>query len=372
MNPPLVGVIGATGGVGRALTRRLLQHRDFGMRLGARCWATGPAELTGNGRARLMRVDIDDAPSLLEFCRGCSVVVNCSGPSFRFLDTVARAALSVGADYVDAAGDEPVHDRLSATPPHAPGSRCVLSAGMMPGLSGLLPRYLAETAEPSSNLVAYVAVLDHFSRAAAEDYLAGMTRSESLAAWRHGARSSRALVRLNDVPLPMFSEPVTAHPYLSPEAERVARSLGLQSAEWYSVYESKYVLNLLTRLAGLPAGSVRASAARELQNAADLDVAGRSPHQTLLLELSASTAGRRTVRSLILRGRTANESTAALAAFAVLAVLARRTPVGLHFAADVLDPMEVVDSLRQDDSFWLSDRLPGSLRAAAAMQEGAL
>jgi hypothetical protein len=117
---------------------------------------------------------------------------------------------------------------------------------------------------------------------------------------------------------------------------------------------------------------VPASAARELQNAADLDVSGRRPHQTFLLELTASTVGRRPVQSLILRGRTANESTAALAAFATLAVLARRTPVGLHFAADVLDPKEVVDSLRRDDSFWLSNQLTGSLGAPATMQEGVL
>ncbi|MDX2936123.1 hypothetical protein [Streptomyces ipomoeae] len=51
--------------------------------------------------------------SLDSFLSHGRLVVNCAGPSYRVLDTVARAVLRHGLDYVDAAGDAPLHPRLT-------------------------------------------------------------------------------------------------------------------------------------------------------------------------------------------------------------------------------------------------------------------
>src|SRR5919108_258567 len=73
----------------------------------------------GNG-CEAAALDLDDDASLARFCDGCRVVLDCTGPSFRVLDRVARAALRAGADYVGAGGDEPAYEAL-ARPRIRPG-----------------------------------------------------------------------------------------------------------------------------------------------------------------------------------------------------------------------------------------------------------
>src|SRR5207302_8403929 len=81
-----------------------------------------------------------DPRSLADFCEGCRVVVNCAGPSSVIGDRVARAAFAAGADYVDVAGERALHAQAVGLPA---GRTALPGAGMMPGLSELLPRVLA-------------------------------------------------------------------------------------------------------------------------------------------------------------------------------------------------------------------------------------
>src|SRR5919108_349874 len=119
----------------------------------------------------------DDA-SLARFCDGCRVVLDCTGPSFRVLDRVARAALRAGADYVGAGGDEPAYEALARTRLR-PGRTAVVSAGMMPGLSGLLPRSLAAVADldgAPEGLLAYAGGGSPITPPAAADHLPSPAR----------------------------------------------------------------------------------------------------------------------------------------------------------------------------------------------------
>ena len=136
-----VALLGATGGVGRHALAHLLAWGDDTVRAGTR----DPARLVADDpRVDVRAVDVTDPASLDAFCAGCHTVVNCAGPAATIGDTVARAAARGGAAYVDAAGDDPLHAAVSALP-GAADRVAVLSAGLMPGLSGLLPAHLAAT-----------------------------------------------------------------------------------------------------------------------------------------------------------------------------------------------------------------------------------
>ncbi|MEE3922525.1 methyltransferase [Micromonospora sp. BRA006-A] len=91
------------------------------------------------GAGEAVAVDVYDRDSLARFCAGCRLVVCAGGASHQVLDRVAVAALAAGADYVDAGGDEPLYDRLAGRDLAAQGRVALVTAGMMPGLSGLLP-----------------------------------------------------------------------------------------------------------------------------------------------------------------------------------------------------------------------------------------
>ncbi|GGL11846.1 hypothetical protein Sme01_68300 [Sphaerisporangium melleum] len=358
----MIGIVGGYGAVGGAAARLLAGH---GVRVGGRDAEAARRfvrdTLGGDGEA--CQVDACDPAALARFCRGCRVVVNCAGPSYLLLDRVARGAFAAGADYVDAAGDVPAYRPLART--GTGGRVAVLSAGMLPGLTGLLPRHLAGLAEGGPlRLDVYTGGLDRLTPAAAGDVLlAGKggdaaDHGEPLASWRDGGRVSRALAPAQDAELPYFPGPVTAYPYLSAEAERVAHDLELGEARCYTVVPG-----------GEAVGGVAAAAsAADLARTAGLELAGRTPYYVLLFQLSDA----RATRTLVVRAAGSYALTAAVVAHAAAAVLAGEVPPGVHFADAVLDPARVLAGIAPVATVELTDAVPPIDLRAPAFEEGEL
>lgn len=321
-----VGLVGGYGAVGRAAAAQLA------------AWGRGPVLIAGRDAARAdVVLDLDDAEALAAFCARVEVTVNCAGPSYRVLDRVARAALAAGSHYVDPGGDDPVRDLLTELEPVA--KTVVLSAGMLPGLTGLLPRALAAgTSAELTSLTGYVGGRDRFTAVAAEDYLASLHNGfgRPNQAWRAGRRGEQALSPLFDADLPHFPDAAAAHPYLSTEMERLARRLRISDLTFYNVFLGKHLLAALAE----PAGP---DCVERLTAAAELDLLGREPHQRLVFQLDASEGTR---AALVLSGHGASDLTGATVALTTCAVLDGAVPSGVHFAADVLDPVWAVERLR--------------------------
>ncbi|MFI7445169.1 saccharopine dehydrogenase NADP-binding domain-containing protein [Nonomuraea indica] len=394
-----VGVLGCTGAVGRALVRRLREAGIGPLRLGGRDLTrveavasrlatpasdpphragvvpvdpvrgvrpvetvrgvrpvdpvpdVGPVETVPDvGPVEAVRVDVEDARALAAFCGGCRVVVNCAGPSARVLDTVARAALAAGAAYVDVAGDQIDRAPLRAVaareagPPGGPGpgGTAVLGAGMMPGLSALLPRHLAAGFSRVDRLVAYVGGLDPFTPAAARDYVASLAGGHGtpLAAWRDGGPVRGALRPARGVRLPGWPGRVSVYPYLAAETERLARTLRIAEVEWWTVFDGDRTLDALAR-----AGDAEPERAAEaLVLASRLEAFGREPYFQMVFELTGDGGG----RTLVARTGQSHELSAAVAAAATAAVLRGQMPAGVHEAGDVLSPREVFGRLDGD------------------------
>ncbi|GGU22986.1 hypothetical protein [Lentzea flava] len=325
----MIGVLGAFGDVGWHAARVV---EELGL---------GPVLRAG----RRTGVDFRSRDSLDGFASGCRIVVNCAGPSHEIGDRVLRAAERAGADYVDASGEIWATERTA-----------VVGAGLQPGLTGLLPRWvhrlpaagrtlaqasprlgdpqifslpgstdkigsLSGAGGPTSMSV-YLAVLDHFTPTAAADFLRG--RNEPLAAWRNGPRPRAATRRRAD--LPFLPGEVTLLPYLDDEACRTAQALGLDHGDWYSAISGDHVLKAFDRVHTLP----ESEAVEALCRASHLDLAGRDP-----FALVAVDTGDRTV---VVKGRGNGELTGTVVAHAVKAVAESEVPQGCHFAAEVLKP----------------------------------
>lgn len=327
-----VAVLGGSGSVGRAAVA-LLRSWDVGpLRTGGRRPPGAPAD-----GVTAVTVDARDPASLARFCAGAEVVLNCAGPAIELADTVARAAFAAGADYVDAAGDDPLHAAVGAAPAVRSGTAiAVVSAGLMPGLSGLLPRLLAAHLPAGERLTGYVGGRDRFTLTAAVDYLtAGENFGRPAAAWRDGRVVAGALAPVADVAVPFFPEPLTAQPYLSTETARAATALGVRAADWYSVFAGDRVLAAL-RSTTTELGCDRGRAAAErLCRAAELDLFGHRPYQTMVVTLTGPAGG----RTAVVRGTGAGALTGTVAAIAARAVLDGVVPGGVHHAAEVLDPV---------------------------------
>jgi hypothetical protein len=325
-----------------------------------------------------MAVDVFDPAALRRFCAGCRLVVNASAASYLVADRVARAALAAGADYLDAGGDHPLYDRLAPLGLARSGRRALVTAGMAPGLTGLLPRWLAgQGFARVHRLVGHVGVRDRLTPAGAVDYLlslAGRDR-ESQAVWRDGRRVPRGAGVLADVGLPFFPGRVTAHPYLGYEAERLAAGLGLAELRWYTVFDGGgAMLATLGRLQAAMSGEGDlAAAARELAAAAELDMFGREPYQLMVFELAGTGPGGGPVtRTLVVRSADTSILTGTVCALAGRQVLAGQVPAGSHFAAEALAPAALVAALRGSGAVRGFDLFDGAAAEVAAAEEGAL
>lgn len=324
----MIGVIGGYGAAGQYAVRVLSEYGS--LKIGSR--NADPS------------VDVRDADSLARFVDGCSLVVNCAGPSHELSAGVAEAAFRAGADYVDA-GDVVLDDVDTR------GRAAVLSAGALPGLSGLLPRWLAAEFGGASRLTAYFGVFDRFTATGAEDYLQGVLspKNRPLGAWRNGPST---VVRQPRISLPFFDQEVAAFPYLDDECVALARDLSLVEGTWYSVVAGQHLEAALDRARHLPL----AEASSELCRASALDVAGRTPYVTFLVELDG--------RTCVIRAQGIAELTGTITGLAGLAVLCGEVPAGAHRAAAVLDPALVLH--------FAPTVLEGAISELAVVEEGVL
>lgn len=343
-----VGLLGGTGEVGAAAAHRIAAAGLGPVRVGARDLgrATGIATALP-GPASAVRVDLTDDADLAAFCHGCRVVVNCAGPSYLVLDRVARAALSAGAHYVDAAGDVPVQRLLSADPPRGVEHRSVvLSAGASPGLTAVLPRLLT-TEGPLRCLDVFAGGPVRSTRTAAVDTLLTRGREFGLpgAEWRDGRVHEATLPGLDAVTLPGFPAPVTARPFLSAEAVRLAGSSAVDRLRAYTVFATGTIPDLLAE-AWAGARPVEEHAAA-LVTAADREVAEHGQWFTVLAAARRPSGGTGPVR-VVLSAPDPSPLSGAVVALAVEAVLAGRACPGVRFAADVLDPQACAAGLLAD------------------------
>ncbi|MBW3667583.1 MAG: NAD(P)H-binding protein [Actinobacteria bacterium] len=364
-----VAVLGASGGVGARVARLLAAQPRTDLRLGVRRPEAMPVPASADGRVEVVAVDARDDIALSRFCAGVDVVVACAGPSWSLLDRVARAAAAAGAASVDPAGDDAVRASLSRS---LVSGCAVLSAGRLPGLSGLALRCAAGGRRPGvrRSVLVHAGGCDRFTWAGASDFLAALTggHGEPNAMWRGGRAVSGALSPRREAVVPFFDGVVTALPFLGNETARVAGAEGLDEVAWYNVFGAR-VASYLSRVASLPRDALADDTVVEgLLEAAALDAFGRTPHHTFTFEVRD--AGEK-VRVLVLRGDGANELTAAVAAATTEAVLAGAVPDGVHFAAEVLDPEAVLTELVRRRMASVVD-VSGDSAQSELVEEGAL
>jgi Saccharopine dehydrogenase NADP binding domain len=371
-----VGVLGAGGEVGRATARRLQAAGLAELRLGARPGLAPRSPVLGpESAAEVMLADAADRETLDRFCSGCRVVVNCTA-STSTRELVASAAMAAGADYLDPAGDGQLLSRVSEVCRAHPGRTALLAAGASPGLTGLLPRWLAlQGFDRLLALTGYAFAMDRFSPGSAADFLLSLGGDEGAAraAWRGETRVSQAPGRLPRVVLPFFAPPLAAFPYLSAETEAVARSLGLREVRWYNVFEADgQMYGALPRLReSLARGAELAEVAAELARVAEHDLFGRRPLHQVVLQLDGEAAGRSLSRVAVLTASGTYELTAAVVALGVEALLGSSLPAGAGFAADMLDPSGV-ERLRGSPAVRGLHALEGPIEVYAQVEQGAL
>jgi len=369
MTLPIVGIVGATGTVGTALAEQLHASGRVRPVLGGR--DRGKLDVLARRLgAQTQLVEVESARSLAEFCGACPIVVNCAGPWSSVGERVALASLATGSHYVDVSAQAFQFVAVQREDLATRGLRFIAAAGSVPGLSGLLPRYVAESAPGRlGSLRVFLGGFERFSPAAAADFLGGMgpDHGAPFAALRDGRVVQRTLDRIDGLDLPYLGQGI-AYPYLSRELVAVALRLGIRRLEAFHVFPGHHTVAALSTLGhARPSETTSPAAIRALIEAADLDMAGKRPVQLLLLDgESTDVRGETRQLRLFVKADDGYALTATMAQCAVDAILAGGVPEGLHDAATVLNVDDVIARLDRIATISLAHVQPG----ASFVEEG--
>ncbi|HYL92278.1 MAG TPA: saccharopine dehydrogenase NADP-binding domain-containing protein, partial [Alphaproteobacteria bacterium] len=155
------GIVGGYGATGQAVVSELCKSGNGRILIGGRDLARGKALAAEyDGQVSAAFLDVLDTQSLDDFCRQCSVIVNCAGPVMALQDRVAQAALRQHCHYIDPAGMTFVAERMNDKSKEIAdlGLSFVVSAGWMPGISEVVSVYAHALAKRQMDTVESVAV----------------------------------------------------------------------------------------------------------------------------------------------------------------------------------------------------------------------
>lgn len=379
MTRPVIAIVGASGSVGSGALACLM-HDDQRYVLRAAYHTRAPQDPDKYDSMCWSRVNIYDDSSLAQFCSGCTVVLNTAGPSSQIGDRVARAADRAGADYVDAFGGRQLSDLFQANP-LSMNRRVIHSAGIYPGLSELLPRWLARTHfDKVQTLRGWSGGREACSPAAAVDVLASTHQvfGRAGALWEDGKRITNAMAAYSATDLPGFPGHVYVQPFLSEELERLIRDLDLHDVRWGNVMASTRALEVIARWSsrlGIHAGAENTQAYRQLlQQAvndlvetASMDLAGQTPYYRLLIDMEGTASGATRRLRAVLKARDSYRVSGAVAANAASVLVTNPPPPGTYRADSILDWEAVLSTLQHNrciDDFTLA------FRGAAGCDDG--
>ena len=260
------------------------------------------------------------------------------------------------ADVVDIGGElaalEQLRGRATATVAQIDRRTAVFSAGVMPGLSGLLPRLLCRAGAPR-RLDSYVGGAQIFTGMSAVDGL--LTRGEQFgtpsAIASHGEVLAGRLAPLHGVGLPSFPMRVHAWPYLTTEAQELSRAEGIADVRAYNVFVTN---RLPEAMADAWAHLGTHAAVDDVWRAADAVVraadADRKDHGQFYVMLFTARPGPDAPAGPSRLVLTAKDSYAVSGV--VMAEATRQVadglPAGAWLAARILDPDRMLQTLRSD------------------------
>lgn len=123
------GIIGSTGHIGRHVSE-ILEKKGYRILKAGR-------SLKNSDKER--QLDINDKENLRQFISECNLVINCAGPSTFISEKILTECILLGKNYIDAFGWIEDIDRRDYK-----DSVIVLNAGTVPGLPGILAKYLSK------------------------------------------------------------------------------------------------------------------------------------------------------------------------------------------------------------------------------------
>lgn len=237
----MIGILGAYGAVGIWATRFIRNNSDYRLRIGGRNIEKAPSELrTEWNDAEWTKVDVSSKESVEQFMDGCEIILDCA--------KLSEAQTTLMDEIAEAKKTPVLHLGIEGFKRKESGVSIIYGAGCIPGLSGLIPQYLAKKFDHVNSLEFYYGGLGAFSYTAANDFIDSLHNSNNrtMVYWKKGEI-------LPFVPSPNdFSEDLKCvisinkmFPFFDGEAEVVTRKLDIDEARFHMCVSGQRTIEVM-------------------------------------------------------------------------------------------------------------------------------
>jgi len=336
----MIGIIGAYGAVGIWATRFILENSKKSLRIGGRNIEKVPANLREEWKdAQWVKVDVSDRESVEKFMDGCESLVDCAKLSEEqtlLMDDIAEAK-GVPVFHLGIAGFK---KRDSKVPIY-------YGAGAIPGLSGLIPQYLAKKMDHANTMDFYYGGIGAFSYTAANDFLDSLHNSNnhSMVYWKNG-EIVPFVPSKNDVSedLSKIASICKMFPFFDGEAEAVTSKMNLDEARFEICISGERTMEIMNSARNQYKQN-QDETIKKLCTATKLDIFGRKEDTFYLCIIDGEKEGIPVKYKMTISGLGPSEMTGVVAGAAALCLDKQQKPYGVILLgeSDLAEP--IIDSL---------------------------
>ncbi|MBW6409612.1 saccharopine dehydrogenase NADP-binding domain-containing protein [Clostridium weizhouense] len=346
MKSSVVGILGYEGSVGR-IAMNLLKE-SYTIRGGQRSF---PKNKEYNVDFQWMKVDAYDEDSLDNFCSGCEVILNCAGPSYCIGDRVATAAQKAGAYYVDVFGGDFLEKSLIEKNYNKKGT-FIISAGNFPGLSAIIPCWLANQCfENVEKLEIFSGGIEKSTWSACADVLlssvSGFGTPDSM--FRDGSIIKSNHEYEDKVFIPGFKQEAYIQDFINYETVKLARTLNLREARWINIINNKLVKDIMAKACGRliidKSREVLNETVSKVNDLINMSIDTNKQWYTMVVEMEGTIDKEKKRKRVILRCSNSYEFSGIVAALAVERVLEGDIDNGVYWSFECLDSNKVIKKL---------------------------
>ncbi|QUH30460.1 saccharopine dehydrogenase NADP-binding domain-containing protein [Vallitalea guaymasensis] len=240
-----IGILGATGSVGKKAAKTLMEHTDYKLLLGSRDKNKLETMFdVSDSIKEYVQVDINNKVQLEEFCSRCSMVLNCSGPSEIILEKVALACIERGVHYVDVSGGEKLYELLKTKEDIIRSKKLlfIIACGVYPGLTEIYPKYIIKKYfDLVNSLKFYFTTQGKLSFSSAYDYICGILNKvgKGMKYIDRGCITSVDNNKIQECSLPEPAGSRYCYPIINVEFEKMCQNNNIDEAYFYNTFYNK-------------------------------------------------------------------------------------------------------------------------------------
>ena len=300
-----------------------------------------------------VKVDVSDKESIEQFITGCDCILDCTKISEKDalqMDDIASVA-KVPVVHLGIVG---YRKGKSSTP-------IIYGAGSIPGLSGLIPQYLAQHFDSVEKCDFYYGGIGSFSYTAARDYMEGIFEStnHSMSYWKDGELQpfTPATTSPADV-LESFLGTFKAFPYFDEESAAVVQKIGFREARFQMCLGGERTLRTLD--------SARSQYKQNPEKTIEEICRWKSENAIFVCNIDGTANGADCQKQLIISGLAPSQLTGSVAGATVITVLEKELPHQEFLLGETDLSNDIINKLSNIKSFScvtknVSDEIEGEI-----------